>query len=63
MPFKKTKDGWEYDPKGKGRIPSKPNLFEDRPPMRNQYGWPMKNFDEVDWERLNKEVEERNQSG
>jgi hypothetical protein len=59
MPFKRTKEGWQYDPKGKNRIPTKPGLFDqERPPMRNQYGWPMKNKDEVDWERMNKELEE-----
>jgi hypothetical protein len=60
MPFKKTNAGWEYDKKGKYRIPTDPKLFtQEPPPLRNGYGWPMKNKDEVDWERLSKEVEER----
>ncbi len=59
MPFNKTKKGWEYDKKGKYRIPTDPNLFtQTPPPMRNQYGWPMKNRDEVDWEQMNREIEE-----
>jgi len=63
MPFKKTKEGWEYDPKGKAIIPTKPGIFNsERPPMRNKYGWPMKNLDEVDWDR-NREVEEKEQDG
>jgi len=62
MPFKKTKKGWQYVREGKARIPTKPKLFENVSlPMRNQYGWPMKNLDEVDWRQLDKEAEERNQ--
>ena len=33
MPFKKTNEGWEYDPKATDRIPTKTNLFRKPSPV------------------------------
>lgn len=66
MPFKKTKDGWVHDPKGKARIPTKKGLYgKPIPPMRSNVvgvhgeGLPTFSNGEIDWARVIREANER----
>lgn len=61
MAFKKTKDGWVSDPKGKGRIPTKKNLFENIPPVTvydGETGYPLLPNGKIDWSKV---IDEKNQ--
>lgn len=60
MPFKKTKDGWVSDPKGKTRIPSKQGLFDNIPPVvvyDGETGYPLLPNGKIDWSKV---IDEKN---
>lgn len=55
MAFKKTKDGWVSDPKGKNRIRTKPGLFENIPPVvryDGETGYPVGKDGQIDWKKV-----------
>lgn len=66
MSFKETKDGWEYDPKGKARIPSKQALFSNIPPVvvyDAQTGYPLLPDGRIDWKRVEDDAKKGKQRG
>lgn len=64
MPFKKTNEGWEYDPKGTARIPTKQGLFDRPIPPVVRYdgetGYPLLPDGRIDWKQAVKETKNEN---